>query len=87
MADQYYGESDLATWTAKQQLASANRDNEKLRTDRDRLRIALASMLALFGRPKEAEYVDGGASYKLACETVAAALAALGRDAPKGKPS
>lgn len=31
MADQYYGESELATWNAKQHAASLTRDNEKLR--------------------------------------------------------
>jgi hypothetical protein len=38
---------------------------------------ALEKMLRLFGRPRKGEYVDGGASYKLAVETVAEAQAAL----------
>ena len=43
------------------------------------LRAALEGMLQLFGRPLPEEYVDGGASYKLATETVAQARAALNR--------
>lgn len=38
---------------------------------------AMHQMLFLFGRPDKDEYVDGGATYKLACETVARARDAL----------
>ena len=37
---------------------------------RDKLAEALREMLAIFGEPHKEEYVDGGASYELACKTV-----------------
>lgn len=42
---------------------------------------ALEGMLKLFGRPLPGEYVDGGASYRLAVETVEAARYALAKAA------
>jgi hypothetical protein len=41
------------------------------------MREAMKKMLALFWNPRPDEYVDGGASYKLAMETVLFAYAAL----------
>jgi hypothetical protein len=41
------------------------------------IRDALQAMVNLFGSPHKEEYVDGGATYKLACDTVAKAKAAL----------
>ena len=41
------------------------------------VREALVAMVGLFGNPHREEYVDGGATYKLACEVVAKAKAAL----------
>jgi hypothetical protein len=41
------------------------------------LREALSNMLKLFGHPQPGEYLDGGASYRLALKVVETARAAL----------
>ena|SRR6185437_8476147 len=43
----------------------------------NRLVEAARAMLGLFGKPRPEEYVDGGASYRLAVETVKTFTAAL----------
>ena len=43
------------------------------------LLAALQEMLKLFGRPHPEEYVDGGASYRLACDVVERARAAIAK--------
>jgi hypothetical protein len=60
------------------QLAARNLTITAL-SDRQMLVEALEGMLKLFGRPLPGEYVDGGASYMLAMETVASARAALAK--------
>jgi hypothetical protein len=63
----------------KSELQQSRNARDLLYSENAGLREAIDDMLIVFGRPHKEEYVDGGASYKMACDAVSKARSAIGK--------